>query len=134
MDSKAVPAVPTGTKELTEKYLPAVTEALTKSQEKAKKWGKAPLCGVFNITWDDFCEGTQFASIAFDPATTPEQLCQEIIPKYAQNNTLKDATHIQIRFIVTGEELAMRYPGDEDYPVYNKDAAPLVKLPAWSAE
>ena len=122
-----------GTKELTEKYLPAVTEALTKSQEIAKKWRKAPLLAVFNFTWED-CEGTQYAAIAFDPATTPEQLCQQIFPKYKQINVLESATHIQIRFIVDGEEIATRYPGDEDYSVYNKDAAPLVKLPAWSAE
>lgn len=134
MDSKVVPAVPTSTKELTEKYLPAVTEALTKSHEMAKKWRKVPISGLFLFTWEDYSEGTQYVAIAFDPATTPEQLCQQIFPKYEQNNTLEDATHIQIRFLVDGEEIAMRFPGGEDHPVYNEDAAPLVKLPAWSPE
>ena len=131
MDSKSLPA---GTEELTEKYLPAVTEALTASLKMAKKKRKVPISLVFHFTWEDYCEGTQYVAIAFDPATTPEQLCQQIFPKYERNNTLKDATHIQIRFIVDGEEIATRYPGDEDHPVYNKDAAPLVKLPAWSAD
>ena len=131
MDSKSLPA---STEEWTEKYLPAVTEALTASQDIAKKKRKVPISGVFYFTWEDDCEGTQYVAIAFDPATTPEQLCQKIFPKYERNNTLRDATHIQIRFIVDGEEIAMRFPGGEDYPMYSEDAAPLVKLPAWSAD
>ena len=68
-------------------------------------------------------------TVVFDPATTPEQLCQKILPEYEQNGTLADATDLQIRFIVDGEEIARHFPGGEDYPVYNKDAAPLMELP-----
>lgn len=116
------------------KYLPAVTKALSAAQEMAKKWRKVPISGLLLFTWEDDNEGAQYVAVVFDPAATPEQLCQQIFPKYEQNNTLEDATHIQIRFIVDGEEIAMHFPGGEDYPVYNENAAPLVKLPSGSPE
>ena len=120
-----------GTEKL--KYLPAVIEALSAAKEKAKKWRKVPILGLLFFIWEDY-EGAQYVAVAFDPAATPEQLCQKIFPKYEQNGTLASVTHIQIRFIVDGEEIAMHFPGGEDYPVYDEDAAPLVKLSAGSPE
>ena len=131
MDSKSLPA---GTEELTEKYLSAVTEALNAAKEKAKKWRKVPILGLlFFFIGESYYEGAQYEAVAFDPAKTPEQLCQQIFPDKKQNNTLEAATHIQIRFIVDGETIAMHFPGIH-CPVYDENAAPLVKLPAWSAD
>lgn len=130
MESKSLPAV---TEALTETYLPAVTQALSTAQELAKKWRKVPIAALLLLAWEED-EGAQYVAVAFDPAATPEQLCQQMFPKYEQNGTLASVTHIQIRFIVDGEELAKHFPGGEDYPVYDENAAPLVKLPAGSPE